>query len=68
MFLSLENIDSREYSFHMLTQYSQGKNVHENAVSKLDVIVPGDTFVSSIQQNRPIFHKVNVSPTQNSDR
>jgi hypothetical protein len=31
--------------------------------SMLDGILPADTTLSSIQENRPIFHKVNASAT-----
>jgi hypothetical protein len=52
----------------MLTQFSKGNNMQDTAGSKLDDILLGDICVFSIQQNRPFFHKVNISPFENCDR
>jgi uncharacterized membrane protein len=63
MNVSLTENNDRVYFFDMPTHYSKENNVHETEVSELDGILPGDTCVSLILLNRPIFHKINVSPT-----
>jgi hypothetical protein len=49
-----------EYSFHKLTKFLKGNKVQDTLVSNVDHILPGDTCVSSIHQNRTIFHRVNT--------
>jgi hypothetical protein len=63
VFPHLKMLTDRKYSLHMLTQFSKRDCVQNITVSNLDHIPRGDTCVPSIHQNRPIFHKVKVSPT-----
>jgi hypothetical protein len=54
---SLNNLSSRKYSFHKLTQFSQGKNVLGAYASNTDGFLSRDTSVSSKQLNRPVWTK-----------
>jgi hypothetical protein len=57
-------LTDREYSFDMQTQFSKWKNVWDTSASNIEGILLADTRVSSIQQYRSIFAKLNFYPTR----
>jgi hypothetical protein len=61
-YLQLEHQSCRKYSFHNLTQFSQGNNVLDAAASNIEGLLwRGEVHVSSIQANRPIRSKQSQS-------
>jgi hypothetical protein len=61
----LENTNRKKAFLSHTNSVLKGKQCADTPACNLDGIVPGDTCVSSIQQYRPIFHKLNDSPTCN---
>jgi hypothetical protein len=52
----------RKYSFHKLTQFSQGNKGQDAAASNKDDYLWRDTCVSLTQLNMPIWNKRKFSP------
>jgi hypothetical protein len=63
MWSHLKTLGDRFYSFDMHIQFKKGSMLLDTAACNLDADLPADTCISSIQQYKPIFTKVNVSAT-----
>jgi hypothetical protein len=60
---TLKNLTCRKTTFQKLTTFTEGNNVIDTSDSNTDGFLQRYTCVSSTKLNRPIWNKMNLSPT-----